>query len=828
MSNQFSIRSYRLILSILLSVWIAEGAIREAPGLLGATHMNPQYNFTTSPVLEEGADVLRHMGSRAIKLWYGPDYKTNFPQNHSWPTVNNLTELAQTDYFKTMFGDSNFQTYSLELATFDYRTAWKNGLVGYESNSISAEVYSFASHLLDTYDGSGKTFILQNWEGDNNLGENASAIKVQGMIDWMNCWQDAITAARNNASSSNVWVFGAAECNKVGQPNFEGPRMITDVFPYLRMDLYSYSDWYTRFNEGYLLEDLNNIKRYAPDSTTFGHENVMLGEFGLNRTANGEAGNLLSSQTEYEIGMDCGVRFAFYWCVYDTNRDKSHGLVLNNEHASWFDLAVDHTGRYFTQTHAYFKTNALTLDIFEDLGADFSSCAGTSNMMVTNDVVDEFDNDPTRFIRVNQNQPGILEYAFERDVHRLAVMGYEEPGRVTTVDVTASKTGAAGSYVDIPLRKVINDVYAGHTFHRALHKNVDPVPDGYRYFKVMVDSNVQRSPQLGSVRFYLNRSPAVQTIQFGGLVTDLDDVSHQTLIGADELVQWNGVGSWGGSFGFNGTLYDADTNSFLTSPATGLRFLVYSFESSDVAGTNMVTSGGVLGVRGGDNAKFDASKAEAFSFSFDRAVVLKKLILSALQYDGETAELSVLGTSRSFTRLDPAMEPAGWGANRYVYTFDPPLELAAGTDIQIGATHGQWGLEGVVVLAGALASPYDLWANIQGLEGAGADWFADPDSNGLNNQWDYALNGMVPTYGMENTGGSNVVEYVFQRRRDAAARGLTYNVEWTDNLVSNIWNSAGITEAGNEVIDAGFEVVTNRIPADLPSTFIHFEIEMAE
>jgi len=821
--------------------WVAVsyGGHRDVAGILGATHMNPLYNFTSAPVLEEGADVMRHMGSSAIKLWYGPDYATNYPQNHSWPMVNNLTELAQTPYFQTMFGDPDFKVYSLELATFDYHRAWVNGLVGYESNSISVEVSDFATYLLTNYNNSGKTFILQNWEGDNNLGENASATKVQGMIDWLNCRQDAITAARDNlvGTVSNVWVYGAAECNKVGQPDWEGPRCITNVFPYLHMDLYSYSDWYTRESEADLLEDLNTIKRFAPDSAAFGHENVMLGEFGLNRTVNGEVGNLLSSRTEFEIGMDCGARFMFYWCVYDTNTNQSHGLVLNAEHAGWFGLPVDHTGRYFTQTRNYFATNALTLDIYEDFADDFSHCAGYSNLTVVTTLKDQLDNDPARFVRSDGSQSGVLWYSFDRDVRRLAIMGYEEPGKNNQVYVYASKTGAAGSYTSIPMRRITNSVYPGNTYRRVLNKNVDVIPSGYRYFKIILNSDVQWSPQFSSIRFYYERPPIMQTIQFGGLVSHLTNASHQALIGANELVQWNGADSWDGSFGLNGTLKNAGTNVFISSPATGLRLATTMISSTDPEGTNTITSGGVLGIKGGENAKFDSTNSEKWTFDFDRAVVLKQLILSAIQYDGETVEVTINGETWSFTRTNLNMSAAGWDANRYVYTFDPPVELTANTDVQIAATAGQWGLEGVVVRAGELATPYDLWAAMYGLEGVDADWFADPNQNGLVNQWEYALGGnpihagtssVWPDFKLVQQGGSNVVEYVHHRRRDAVARGLTYNVKWTDSLVSAGWSTTGVVETGSRILDESFETVTNRIPADASQKFIHLEIESAE
>jgi len=126
--------------------------------------------------------------------------------------------------------------------------------------------------------------------------------------------------------------------------------------------------------------------------------------------------------------------------------------------------------------------------------------------------------------------------------------------------------------------------------------------------------------------------------------------------------------------------------------------------STDTAGTNTFTSGGVLGVKGGDNAKFDSANLEQLSFEFDHPVVLRQLLFTALNYNGETMQVSINGEVASFNRTDAQMSASGWGDNRFIYTFDPPMELSAGTEVQVGATAGQWGLEGVVVRAGALTT----------------------------------------------------------------------------------------------------------------------------
>ena len=782
---------------------------RDVADILGATHMNPLYNFTQKPVLEEGADVLRNMGSRAIKLWYGPDYETNYPWHHSWPTVSNITELAQTEYFQTMFGDPDFMVYSLELATFDAQFGWQYGdFSASESNLVYNEVYDFTEYLLTNYNNSGKTFILQNWEGDNALGEDASEQKVQSMIDWLNCRQDAVTDARDSlvGTVSNVWVYGAAECNKVGQPDWSGPRCITNVFPYLHMDLYSYSDWYTRYEEDLLLEDLNRIKLYAPDSAAFGHENVMLGEFGLNRTVNGEAGNLLSSMTEFEIGMDAGARFAFYWCMYDTSTNQSHGLVLDADRAGEFGLTVDSTGRYYSQTYHYFKTNALTLDVFEDLADGFGDSAGSSNIVVSAALQDHMDRDPGRFSR-SATDSGVLEYSLTRNVRRLAITGYEYGGD-NAVTVFASKTGAAGSYVNVPLRKIQNSPYPSTDWKRVLYKNQNWLDSGYRYFKVQLDGATHAwTPQVGAIRFFVERPAQVKTIQFGGLVSHRTNTAYQTQVGADELVQWNGADNWGATFGENGTLQNQAAGASLVSASTGLQLTTTQIASTDEAGTNTYTSGGVLGILGGDNAKFDASNSEQLSFEFNQPVLLKQIFFTALNYDSETVTISVNGVERTFTRVDELSEQSGWDANRYICHLSPPVSLAAGMDVTLSAAQGQWGLEGVVVAGNGTA--FELWENLYDLVD-----LEDPDGDGIDNLSEFAFGGdplaadaesILPRFGKPESGSSQGLEYSFRRR--IGAPGLNYQFEQSASLVSNVWNAVTNSPAVSG-IDVNLEEVT--------------------
>ena len=61
-----------------------------------------------------------------------------------------------------------FHTYVLETAEFGMRdNFWKKGLSEKDRQKVHAQMYRLTRHLLTRYRGTGKTFVLQNWEADN-------------------------------------------------------------------------------------------------------------------------------------------------------------------------------------------------------------------------------------------------------------------------------------------------------------------------------------------------------------------------------------------------------------------------------------------------------------------------------------------------------------------------------------------------------------------------------------------------------------------------------------------------------------------------------------
>ncbi|MDR1094581.1 MAG: hypothetical protein LBL66_10590, partial [Clostridiales bacterium] len=163
--------------------------------VLGVTHAAGYYGFDPSvSFLEEGAQVLDEMGVKVVKLWLTGSATTNYPYNADWSkfTVLNAVDLLKTDYYRNVLA-MDFQTYIFEFHEFDLASgaqtvSWENGMSAAEKQAVEDLSYDVAKYLMTTYVGSGKNFVLQNWEGDNMVATNLSAYdeaKWNGFRDWI-------------------------------------------------------------------------------------------------------------------------------------------------------------------------------------------------------------------------------------------------------------------------------------------------------------------------------------------------------------------------------------------------------------------------------------------------------------------------------------------------------------------------------------------------------------------------------------------------------------------------------------------------------------------
>ncbi len=130
---------------------------------------------------------------------------------------------------------------------------------------------------------------------------------------------------------------------------------------------------------------------------------------------------------------------------------------------------------------------------------------------------------------------------------------------------------------------------------------------------------------------------------------------------------------------------------------------------------------------------------------------------------------------------------------------------------------------------------YEYWLRDYPTLGTATNMADDPDGDALDNLGEYALGGnpddpqsqgYLPQSALQETSGSNYVEYVYAKRKDSVERGLAYSLEQTTNLVSGVWSNASAAVVGTGSLDADFDTVTNHVSTTgQDQEFIHLRVE---
>ncbi len=347
---------------------------KQVSDMLGVVHVSGKCHFTTNDYLNEGADEIEALGTSVIKLWLNRYPMNNYTWNSDWSqySFDNMVDLIQTPYYQNVINRAQLKTIVLMASEFrvgEYANInWQDTVSTSEYQNCQQDFYNLTKYLLTNYAGSGKTFILQSWEGDNALNfdtvTNAAdrVSRVEGMIDWLNARQEGIDQAKNEVGTiSEVQVFGAAEVNQIPvYKTFDWPLAIDAVIPNLHMDLYSYSDWSTKSKgtEYQLTGILDYIKAKAPPSGYFGEDNIYLGEFGCYEMLC--LGDWVDAHTvetdrvhrevvgkQLELAFKWGVKYALYWQVYgnglrdgaspagEADESELHGVWLRRPDGSY-------------------------------------------------------------------------------------------------------------------------------------------------------------------------------------------------------------------------------------------------------------------------------------------------------------------------------------------------------------------------------------------------------------------------------------------------------------------------------------------------------------
>ena len=333
-----------------VSTALGKNTKKELRDIIGVTHVDGKYHLTDEDFLNEGADQILSLGSRVIKVWFHNPRKS-YSFNSQWPQMNSLVDIAQTKYFRKLF-DKPFTTYIMMCFSTGRNAAyWRKGITTEQKLDEQRQFYELSKYLLTTYKGTGKTFILQHWEGDWLIRGNydrktdPTPKAISGMIGWLNARQEGVNQARKEVEMDSVWIYHAAEVNRVVSTMKEGrPNMVDKVLPHTKLDLVSYSAWdataESSGNSQILHDALDFIAKNMPDSTIFRDKNIYLGEFGIPANYHPYERVRKVIPGAVESALDWGCPYIVYWQLYcnELKDDKLKPPISSNDAVRGFWL----------------------------------------------------------------------------------------------------------------------------------------------------------------------------------------------------------------------------------------------------------------------------------------------------------------------------------------------------------------------------------------------------------------------------------------------------------------------------------------------------------
>ncbi len=231
---------------------VDEDAVVPLKDRIGVTSWGLRYCPGIQPnenSLVKSSELIAEIGVSVIKISFGNPNSHYRLDDWSSTDLSSFVTQAQDPSYKAVLDNPSFKTYYLHITEMRSSVNYSDGLSNDEYNKVFKEMYDFTTYLLTTYEGTGKTFIIHNWEADNALGTNYNSVEskllYRNYADWINARQDGVNKARDDfgmTKSKNVRVFHALEINKlVKEDNIL--RCVTGVVPYTYCDLYAYSSY---------------------------------------------------------------------------------------------------------------------------------------------------------------------------------------------------------------------------------------------------------------------------------------------------------------------------------------------------------------------------------------------------------------------------------------------------------------------------------------------------------------------------------------------------------------------------------------------------------
>jgi len=343
-------KRYPMPLGLESTMCFGQSTRKQLRDIIGVTHVSGKYHLTNKDFLNEGADQILELGSRVIKVWFHKPQES-YPFNSQWPQMNSMVEIARSPYFRKLF-NKPFTTYIMMCFSVGrWEAYWRKGITKQQELDEQRQFYELAKHLLTEYKGTGKTFILQHWEGDwliragFNRAIDLEPVAIRSMIEWLNARQTGVNQARQEIGQRGAKVYNAAEVNRVVASMKQGrPGLVNEVLPHTNLDLVSYSAWDAATEQfedpNVFRQALDFIAANMPDSPDFGNKNVYIGEFGMPENKFSAEQIQEAIPNAVQTALNWGCPYIVYWQLYCNELDdpKHKAPVRSNDAVRGFWL----------------------------------------------------------------------------------------------------------------------------------------------------------------------------------------------------------------------------------------------------------------------------------------------------------------------------------------------------------------------------------------------------------------------------------------------------------------------------------------------------------
>jgi hypothetical protein len=358
--------------------------------VVGTQTVGAKYKFTNETNLVETAKAIREMGSNLLKFSMSPRY---WWENYDIPKDEKITSLEMLAHEKSMKQvlDMDFKYYQIWSYEFSHYTPeppgqkkdenqikFIGGMSDAHADASYREMYDFVAYLLKTYSGTGKVFLLGNWEGDWHLRWDYDRTKpanpktIEGMTRWFQVRQKAVEDAKRDVKHKNVEMYFYVEVNLSDLALAGKDCVINSILPKVNPDYVSFSS-YTATNppateaemDKTLTEHLNYIESKMQPKPEIKGKRLFIGEYGWpelgfysNEPAYRPAAEVdKRAKWVMKTALKWGCPYILWWEMYNnelSKEGKNRGFWLINDMGEKTPLYYTHQN-FYTESKKWMK-----------------------------------------------------------------------------------------------------------------------------------------------------------------------------------------------------------------------------------------------------------------------------------------------------------------------------------------------------------------------------------------------------------------------------------------------------------------------------------------